>query len=156
MVFSQDHKTCAIESYFRNGERIDGNWSYNTQACLKEFPDQFPGLAFLVADFYSMLRNSVQLFRETGSVNRRKSTGHTTPETIDYLRQFFGDRIISLRCAPEFLLRSPDLTILDYFVFPYLKNRIFKNPVQTLEQLLQLRITEQSALITPLMLINAS
>lgn len=82
------------------------------------------------------------------------ATSHTTPQSIAYLRQFFDDRLISLRCVPEFPPRSPDLTILDYFVFPHLKNIIFKTPVHTLPELRN-RIVEECANITPEMLRNA-
>jgi hypothetical protein len=35
----------------------------------------------------------------------------------------------------QFPPRSPDLTILDFFIFPYLKNTIFKNNPHNLEEL---------------------
>jgi hypothetical protein len=48
------------------------------------------------------------------------------------LHEFFDDRLVN------FPPRSPpDLTILDYFVFPYLKNNVFKNKPGTIPELMQ-------------------
>lgn len=82
------------------------------------------------------------------------ATAHTTRENIAFLREFFDDRIISLHTEVEFPPRSPCLTIMDFFVFPHLKNRIFKTPVANLQDLQQ-RIIDECALITPAMLQNA-
>jgi hypothetical protein len=60
------------------------------------------------------------------------ATAHTTRETLDYLRQFFDDTLISRDLWPT---RSPDLTPLDYYLFSHLKNTIFKEPVHTIDDL---------------------
>lgn len=91
---------------------------------------------------------------QNGYFQQDGATAHTTRETIDFLREFFDDRLISLHTQVEFPPRSPDLTIMDYFVFPYLKNRIFRTPVLNLQEL-QERITQECANITPEMLQNA-
>lgn len=337
MVFTIEHKTFMIESYFRNGVRENGEWIYSALPCLEEFRQQFPDIAVLEGDFYSALRRCVDVFRDTGSITHRDragrprvrtqntvddvrqrlneqpttslrtlsqetglslgtchtivkkdlmlfpykilalhellpadhnrrilycqwfqqnlmnndellnltffsdeawftlsgyinsqnmrvwsaanphtfresplhplkvgvwiavsrrriigpiffhetvtaqryrnivrefinqlhedelqqgyfqqdgATAHTAQETLNYLREFFDDRIISLRSNPEFPPRSPGLTILDYFIFPYLKNNVYKTPINNIEEL-QNRITEQCANITPQILINA-
>ena len=82
------------------------------------------------------------------------ATAHTTLENIAFLREFFDDRLISLHTEIEFPPRSPCLTIMDYFVFPYLKNKIFATPIHNLKELQQ-RIVQQCATITPEMLQNA-
>lgn len=73
------------------------------------------------------------------------ATAHTARETIAYLQQFYDNRIISKDLWPP---RSPDLTPLDYFLFPHLKNTIFKEPIHTIEDL-KTRITEECNRITP-------
>ena len=82
------------------------------------------------------------------------ATAHTTAETINYLRNFFDDRLISFRTDIEFPTRLPCLTVMDYFIFPHLKNNIFKTPVKNLEQL-QERIIQECGNISPEMLVNA-
>jgi hypothetical protein len=58
------------------------------------------------------------------------ATAHTTGETLGLLYEFFDDRVVN------FPPRSPDLTILDYFVFPYLQNNVFKNRLGTIPELI--------------------
>ncbi|XP_031327482.1 uncharacterized protein LOC116158782 [Photinus pyralis] len=60
------------------------------------------------------------------------ATAHTANETLRYLQEFYGDRIISTGLWPP---SSPDLTPLDYFLFGRIKNNIFKNRLHTLEEL---------------------
>jgi hypothetical protein len=50
---------------------------------------------------------------------------------VSLLHEIFDDRLVN------FPPRSPDLTILDYFVFPYLKNNVFKNKPGTIPELMQ-------------------
>ena len=57
---------------------------------------------------------------------------HTSASTMECLKDFFGDRIISKDLWPP---RSPDLTSLDFFLWGYLKDRVYKNTPTTLNQL---------------------
>lgn len=57
---------------------------------------------------------------------------HTANDTIQYLRRYYGNRIISAGLWPP---RSPDLTPLDYFLFGHLKSQIYKNQINTQEEL---------------------
>jgi hypothetical protein len=50
------------------------------------------------------------------------------------LKQFFDDRIISKKLCPQ---RSPDLTPPDYFLWGYLKQVLYSNRPQTVEDLKQ-------------------
>lgn len=90
---------------------------------------------------------------EQGYFQQDGARAHTARETLHYLREFFDDRIISIGSEPEFPPRSPDLTVLDFFIFPHLKNTIFKTPVNTVEDLKN-RIREECANITPEVLRN--
>ena len=72
MVFSVEHKTFRIESYFRNGVAIESEWHYYSAAVLQEFQQKFPDFNFIVADCYIVVRNTVRVFRETGSVHHKK------------------------------------------------------------------------------------
>jgi hypothetical protein len=74
--FTSEHKRFITESYFiRNGVFNYGVPTYSTVACLAEFRRKFPNFAFLEADFLNVLRNTVRVFRETGSVEHKKGTG---------------------------------------------------------------------------------
>lgn len=60
------------------------------------------------------------------------ATAHTARTTIQFLQEFYGDRIISQERWPP---RSPDLTPLDFFLFGYLKNNVFKRRLHNLAEL---------------------
>lgn len=105
----------------------------------------------ILAEFVEQLHDDEL---QHGYFQQDGATAHTTRETIAFLREFFDDRLISLRTEVEFPPRSPCLTIMDYFVFPHLKNKIFRTPVHNLQELEE-RIVEECANITPQMLHNA-
>jgi hypothetical protein len=41
LVFTLEQKTFLIESYFRNGLKVNGSWIYSVQNCLEEFIAEF-------------------------------------------------------------------------------------------------------------------
>lgn len=51
-----------------------------------------------------------------GSFQQDGATTHIAQGRLDYLRQFFGDRLVSRDQGPP---RSPYLTPLDYFMFTW-------------------------------------
>jgi hypothetical protein len=69
------------------------------------------------------------------------ATAYTARETLHYLRQFFDDGLINRDLWPA---RTP----LDYYLFPHLKNTVFKEPVHTIDDL-KIRIREECERITP-------
>lgn len=60
------------------------------------------------------------------------ATCHTSNETMRFLREFFGERLISKGLWPP---RSPDLTPADFFLWGHLKEKVYKNNPHTLEEL---------------------
>jgi len=65
-----------------------------------------------------------------------------------YLNQVFPNRWIGRRGAIEWPPRSPDLTPLDYFLWGYLKSKVYENRPRDVEQL-KGRIREEMRRITP-------
>jgi hypothetical protein len=59
---------------------------------------------------------------------------HTANSTMEMLKQFIDDRIISKNLWPP---RSPDLTPPDYFLWGYLKQLLYSNRPQTIDELKQ-------------------
>ncbi|GFT86551.1 uncharacterized protein TNCV_641301, partial [Trichonephila clavipes] len=63
------------------------------------------------------------------------ATCHTARATIDLLKDTFGDRLIShfgpLNWPPRFC----DLTLLDYFLWGYIKSLVYADKPQTLDHL---------------------
>jgi hypothetical protein len=64
-----------IESYFRNGFKVNSSWIYSVQNCLEEFNAEFPNVIVDRKFSKTNLSRCVKLFRETGGVYRRKTTG---------------------------------------------------------------------------------
>jgi hypothetical protein len=57
---------------------------------------------------------------------------HTSRFTLRQLDMYFGDRIIGKGLWPP---RSPDLSPPDFFLWGFLKDRVYANKPNTLEQL---------------------
>ena len=65
---------------------------------------------------------------------------HRRRNVSDRLRELFGERVVALNHEVEWPPRSPDLTPLDFFVWGYLKARVYTTPPNNLDDL-QNRIT---------------
>lgn len=81
------------------------------------------------------------------------ATAHTTQENLGYLQEFYGNRVISLHLNPEWPPRSPDLTPLDFSIFGWLKDNVYKQRLQDLEELMN-AITNCCANVSEMMLQN--
>lgn len=85
-----------------------------------------------------------------GYFQQDNATPHTANRTINFLQEFFDDRLISRGLWPP---RSPQLTPPDAFLFGYLKDSIFQNRPHNLVEL-RAAIEQKIAEITPEMLIR--
>ena len=65
------------------------------------------------------------------------ATSHTARETITLLQNIFRNQIISRGCEINWPPRSPDLTSPDFFLWGYLKEKVYKNKPATIEVLKQ-------------------
>ena len=65
------------------------------------------------------------------------ATSHTANATMRLLHNLFPDQIISRNGDVQWPPRSPDLTAPDFFLWGYLKSRVYANKPQTLLQLKQ-------------------
>lgn len=85
MVFTDLQKAFIIESYFKNGERIKGEWKYSVDKYLSDFRIEYPNVARDYQNFRSTVSRCVSIFRETVSAQRKKGSGlpkKRTPELI--------------------------------------------------------------------------
>lgn len=64
---------------------------------------------------------------------------HVARATLEFLDEYFGERLISKDRWPS---RSPDLTPLDFYLFGYLKTKIFTNRLHSIEELQEAIINE--------------
>ncbi|KOC59803.1 hypothetical protein WH47_10771 [Habropoda laboriosa] len=63
------------------------------------------------------------------------TTAHTARATMEILRGIFGERLISRNSGFNWPSRSPDLTAPDFFLWGYLKDKVYVNKPRTIEQL---------------------
>jgi hypothetical protein len=85
-----------------------------------------------------------------GYFHQDNTTAHPARQTIAYLKKIFDARVV------EFPARSPALTIMDYFIYPHLKNTVFRSTRHTIEELCEAKsIRDICANITPQQLENA-
>jgi hypothetical protein len=63
------------------------------------------------------------------------ATAHTARRSLGILREMFPSRLVSLRGDIGWPARSHDLTPCDYFLWGYLKAKVYKHRPQTLKAL---------------------
>jgi hypothetical protein len=73
------------------------------------------------------------------------ATCHTSNETMDMLQDFFGDRLISKNLWSP---RSPDLSIPEFFLRGYLKNKVYEDNPHTIDDL-KIVITQRIQEVIP-------
>ena len=81
---------------------------------------------------------SIGYFQQDGA------TSHNSLASMAEIQSFFGDRVISKGLWPS---RSPDLTPPDYFLWGYLKGRVYQNKPRIIETL-KANITEEIQAVT--------
>jgi hypothetical protein len=79
-----------------------------------------------------------------GYLQQDGATSHTSHASMAEIQSFFGDRVISKGLWPP---RSPDLTPPDYFLWEYLKGRIYQNKPRIIDAL-KANITEEIQAVT--------
>lgn len=70
------------------------------------------------------------------------ATAHTAGNSMGTLREMFPGHVVSLRGDVRWPARSPDLSMCDFFLWGYLKEKVFKHRPQTLVEL-RARIVEE-------------
>ena len=73
-------------------------------------------------------------------------TPHTPAASRLWLQERFPGRVISLKEEVQWAPHSPDLSPLDFFLWGYLKDRVYKDKPRTSEQLKRTLIAEVSVM----------
>ena len=63
------------------------------------------------------------------------ASSHTSNLSRDWLKQNFGSRVISLKTDFEWAPHSPDLSPPDFFLWGYLKDRVYAGKPRTITEL---------------------
>lgn len=67
---------------------------------------------------------------------------HRLNQVQEWLSEFFPNHIVALNRETEWPPRSPDLTPCDYFLWGYLKSKVYVTPPENMDDLRQKIITE--------------
>ncbi|CAI6353063.1 unnamed protein product [Macrosiphum euphorbiae] len=73
----------------------------------------------------------------TGFFQQDGVTSHTARVSMNILKDLFPNRIISRNGNIPWPPRSPDLTACDFFLWGYIKSRVYQTPLRTLDDLKQ-------------------
>ena len=80
------------------------------------------------------LRPAIQDNREMW-FQQGRATAHTARQSMALLSGLFGERLISRFSSFNWPLCSPDLTVPDFFLYGYLKERVYVNNPRTIQEL---------------------
>jgi len=75
-------------------------------------------------------------------VSNKMGLQHTARISLGVLQQMFPGRLVSLRGDIGWPARSPDLSMCDFFLWGYFKDKVFRHRPHTIEDLKQ-KITEE-------------
>lgn len=110
-------------------------------------------LLFLQNEFQDYLDNLPLAARQNLWFQHDGAPAHNGGQVTNFLNNEFAQNWIGNRGPVLWPARSPDLSVLDFFVWGFLKNKVYDTP-QNLQELRN-KITEACLLITPEMLRNA-
>ena len=126
-ALSQQH---LIGPYFFTGT-VDGDGYLQ---CLKKCA--IPGIRRCVGE-----NMGITWFQQDGA------TSHRTQKAKTMLKKTFGKRTIGLGLQHQWPARSPDLSVLDFFLWSFLKDIVFKAPQPHSIEDLKLRIKQAFRLV---------
>jgi hypothetical protein len=89
MVFTLEQNE--LMSYYRNGVKRDGEWTYSLQAYKEEFSANYPNQNVLEKSLASRIHRFVNCFGTTGSVENEKSPGR--PKVIEDVVENIRDHL---------------------------------------------------------------
>jgi len=89
----------------------------------------------VLGKFWTALGRRIGVVRVLQWLQQDGANPHSLHESLAWLQQRFPDRLISRRCDPQWSPHSPDLNPLDFYLWGYLKDRVYGNNPQTIPDL---------------------
>lgn len=103
-------------------------------------------VVFMLETFFESELDQLAEEQDLGDIwfQQDRVTAQTAIISMTKLRQIFPTRLVFLRGNLGWPAKSPNLSISDFFLWGYLKEKVFKHRPHTLEEL-QSRIKEEIA-----------
>ena len=89
----------------------------------------------ILLQFWIALGRKKNVKRDKSWFQQDGATAHTANQTLDWLHQKFGDRLISRRTNNVWASHSPDLNPPDFFLWGYIKDRVYLNKPRNIPEL---------------------
>ncbi|CAH2088888.1 unnamed protein product [Euphydryas editha] len=89
----------------------------------------------MLQDFYAPALQIFSGFNQRTWFQQDGATYHKSNDSIATVREIFGQKLISRRGDINWPLRSPDLTPMDFFLWGYLKSKVFTSHTASIEDL---------------------
>ena len=86
-------------------------------------------------EFWSALGRRRRVVRVLQWFQQDGATTHSSNESLAWVQHRFPDRLISRRCDLQWSPHSPDLNSPDFYMWGYLKDRVYGNNPQTIPDL---------------------
>lgn len=100
----------------------------------------------MLQDFFTPQLHEFQGYNSRTWMQQDGATCHTSNASLPVVKELFPNKLISRRGDIPWPSRSPDLTPCDFFLWGYLKSRVYHNKPTTISQLKQ-NIHEEIAAI---------
>ena len=91
----------------------------------------------VMRQFYATLGRRRGIVRDQQWFQQDGATPHTSNDLLAWLQQHFPGRLISRRCDPEWAPHSHDLNPPDFYLWGYLKDNVYRNNPQIIQELKQ-------------------
>lgn len=99
-------------------------------------------------EFLSPQLQEFEVYNQNTWFQQNRATCHTCNEAQPVVREMFPEKLISRRGNITWPPRSSDLSLADFFLWGFLKHRVYSNKPNSLREL-KARIREEMSAITP-------
>lgn len=96
----------------------------------------------MLRNFFTPALQNFNGFNQRSWFQQDGATCHTSNDSLIAVREIFGQKLISKRGDINWPPRSPDLSPMDFFLWGYLKSKVFNTNPASLEELKE-RISEE-------------
>ena len=143
----------AIQEHEMHSEKITVWCAIHSEGVLD--PYYFDNETVRKEDYCQLLdtyvRQEAQNFPANALFQQDGASPHTSHDALELLGDIFGENWIGKYGPQNWPARSPDLTPADFFLWGYVKDKVFRTPVNNLTQLKR-RITRAVRSVTPEMI----